>query len=278
LAQAGVLIRVALVMKVAEWKFTGKGGKGKPTADSTLRRSEPSSPSRSYIDVLKGTSPEKSAPQEDPDVGSRKGASSDGTPPKTFAHPKISKPKRSKGQKQQRKEDASVEMDPESTYLKGAESSTGLSSSASSVALSPDAVNANLPELHPVYRVHNWNVTAPPFEPKPMPRYFYSSEPAAPASWAGWWTSNSWQETWAPDEPRDLWEQAWTTVKMADGKIFAARHPLKENSVNRKAAEGDGTESAAAEPKGAAPGLAPVASVDNAENKPVSPEAAKSAD
>jgi hypothetical protein len=187
------------------------------------------------MDVLKGTA--ETLPQADATEAKPKGGSSDGTPPKTFVQPKMNKTKRSKAQKQPQFEEASVEKNSESTRKASAESSASMSASASSIALSADAVNANLPELHQVYRVHNWNTKAPAFEPTAAPGYAYT-EHAAPA-WNGWWTANSWQEQWEPSEPSDMWEQVWTTVKMADGKVFmAAREPLKENSVNRVAAEG----------------------------------------
>jgi hypothetical protein len=245
-------------MKVAEWKFTGKAvGKGKSAVDSSAdlpRPFDPRSAARSYMDVLKGT--ETVPPETDPDATDRKGGSSDGTPPKTLVQPKLVQPKngngkRSKGQKQQLLIDDAKHS--ESTHVKSAESSTGVSSSASSVALSPDAVGATIPELHQVYRVHNWNVTAKPFEPKPETQYY--DQPSAQTSWNGWWNANQWQETW---EPADMWEQAWTSVKMADGKIFAAREPLKETSANRVAAEGRG--GLAAELR--------VATVADAENAP----------
>jgi hypothetical protein len=219
-------------MKVAEWKFTGKaGGKGLDSPGAVPRPFDARNVSISYKDVLKGLKP---APETDLDATDRKGGSSGGsTPPKKLVQPKNGKAKRTKGEKQHLlMDDAIVEKQSESTQVKSAESSTGLSSSASSVALSPDAVGASLPELHQVYRVHNWNVTAKPFEPKPG---YFVADAAASSSWNGWWTSNQWQEPW---EPEDLWEQAWTSVKMADGKIFAARQPLKENSANRAAVAG----------------------------------------
>merc|ERR1719331_919927 len=119
-------------MKVAEWKFTGKGGKGKPALARSP--SNPSSPSRSYMDVLKGTA--ETLPQADATEANPKGGSSDGTPPKTFVQPKMNKTKRSKAQKQPQFEEASVEKNSESTRKASAESSASMSASASSIALS----------------------------------------------------------------------------------------------------------------------------------------------